>query len=179
MEIFGFTSLESAKPSNITTSPVDYVDETDGKALRGHLALPTDGWTRPLPAVVILPDWDGANTYEQERATALAELGYVAMVADIYGADLQYVESMDERMGLVVQYASNPDLFFSRIQKAIDQIKLLEDDVDIKEIAIAGYCFGGSVSLYTFCISDNPRSSHPVAAAFLVGGCALFLFRRD
>lgn len=146
LEVFGLSSFESAKPSNTTTNPVDYVDETDGTALRGHLALPTSGWTRPLPAIVILPDWDGANTYEQERATALAELGYVAMVADIYGADLQYVESMDDRIALVGKYASNPDLYFSRIQKAIDQIKLLEDDVDVKEIAIAGYCFGGSVS---------------------------------
>ncbi len=145
-ETFGLDVFESAKPASVTTTPVDYVDESDGTALRGHLAMPTAGWSRPLPAIVILPDWDGANTYEQERATALAEMGYVAMVADIYGADLQFVESFEDRAALVGQYASNPDLYFSRIQKAIDQVKLLTDDVNVDEIAIAGYCFGGSVS---------------------------------
>jgi hypothetical protein len=41
-------------------------------------------------------------------------------------------------------------LFFSRIQDAIDQVKLLTDDVNSEEIAIIGYCFGGSaVVLYS------------------------------
>jgi dienelactone hydrolase len=34
----------------------------------------------------MVPDWDGVNAYKQERATALAELGYVAFAADIFGA---------------------------------------------------------------------------------------------
>ena len=139
-------SFSSAKPASINSIEVDYVDETDGKELRGHLSLPSDEWVRPLPAVLILPDWDGANEYEQQRATALAALGYVAMVADIFGADKQFVESMDERITLVGEYASNPELFVSRISAAFDQLKGLTDDVDANEMGLAGYCFGGSVS---------------------------------
>lgn len=146
-ESFGITSFSSAQPTAITTVEVEYIDETDGKSLKGHLAMPSAGWKRPLPAVVIFPDWDGANTYEQERATALAELGYVAMVADIFGADKQFVEEVSERVELITQYLSDPDLYVSRMQAAVDQIKMLADDVNMDEIAVIGYCFGGTVSL--------------------------------
>lgn len=146
LESFGIESFSSAQPSGTTTTPVDYVDPADGAALRGHLAMPADKWQRPLPAVVILPDWTGADEYEQERATALAELGYVAMVADIYGADKQSIESIDERIELVTGFFTNPELYVSRIQSAIDQVKMLDADVALSEIAIIGYCFGGSVS---------------------------------
>ena len=145
-ESFGITSFASAQPAAITTVEVEYVDETDGMALKGHLAMPGAGWKRPLPAVVIFPDWDGANTYEQERATALAELGYVAMVADIFGADKQFVEDIQERIQLITQYLTNPDLYVSRMQAAVDQVKMLATDVDMDEIAVIGYCFGGTVS---------------------------------
>ena len=37
----------------------------------------------PLPAVIILLDWDDENTYEKLRATLLAMHGYVAFAADI------------------------------------------------------------------------------------------------
>ncbi|CAJ1970111.1 unnamed protein product [Cylindrotheca closterium] len=78
----------SAQPDMITTTPVEYMDNMTN--LTGHLAMPSAEWMRPLPAVIILPDWDGVNTYEQERATALAELGYVAMAADMFGSDKQF-----------------------------------------------------------------------------------------
>jgi len=162
-EVFGLTVLQSAEPNNVTTLSVDYMDDSDGAALLGHVAIPDEGWIRPLPAVVILPNWDGANTYEQERASALAEMGYVAMVADIYGEDLQFVEKIDDRIALTSAFASNPELYFSRIQKAIDQVKLLTDDVNVDEIAIVGYCFGGSGAvLYSFLGGDDVK----VAVAF-------------
>jgi dienelactone hydrolase len=37
-----------------------------------------------LPAVVIIPDWDGEWS-TRRSATMLAELGYVAFAADIVG----------------------------------------------------------------------------------------------
>jgi dienelactone hydrolase len=132
---------ESAQPDQINVTTVDYVDEFDGKELQSFLAMPSAEWKRPLPAVVIFPDWDGVNAYEQERATALADMGYVALAADIYGKDLHEVAEIPDRIEQVTLYRTNPDLYFSRMQAAIDQIKALED-VDPDEIAIIGYCFG-------------------------------------
>ena len=98
------------------------------------LAIPNDSWARPLPAIVILPDWDGVNMYEQERATALADLGYFAMAADIYGSDNQNVESTQDRIALVTKYRTDPDLYVARIQDAIAQVKQV-DGVDPEEDA--------------------------------------------
>lgn len=147
-EAFGITAYEKTQPDAASVTPVNYTG-VDGAALRGYLAMPADGWQRPLPAVIIVPDWDGVNTYEQERATALAELGYVAFAADIFGADLQEDLDIPLRIELVTNYSTNPDLYVSRIQSAIDQVKMLDSDVAIDEIAIIGYCFGGSVRVYS------------------------------
>jgi dienelactone hydrolase len=150
LEAFGITEFFSNEPVEANVTAVDYISSSDGTSLRGHLAMPSGEWQRPLPAVVIFPDWDGVNEYEMKRATMLAEQGYVAFAADVYGADMQYVESIDDRIAALTKYRTDPELFYSRIQDAIDQVKLLTDDVDSEEIAIIGYCFGGSaVVLYS------------------------------
>lgn len=145
-EAFGITQFQSAQPDGIeSVMAVDYND-TDGTQLKGWLAMPDSmTWQRPLPAVVILPDWDGVNDYEKERAAALAQLGYVAFAADIYGADKQFVPVVADRIEEVTFYSMNPDVYFSRIQSAIDQVKMLGSDVLPDEIALIGYCFGGTV----------------------------------
>ncbi|KAL3907084.1 MAG: hypothetical protein SGILL_009013 [Bacillariaceae sp.] len=144
LEAFGITEFISAKPEEeIMLIAVNYTG-VDGTPLTGHLALPGPFWERPLPAVVVYPDWDGANSYEKERASMLAQEGYVAFAADIYGSDKQTVEEIPQRIEEVTKYRSDPDLYVSRMQDAIDQVKALSDDVDPDEIAIIGYCFGGS-----------------------------------
>lgn len=145
-EAFGEISFESQPPAGINVAAVEY---SDGEAsLRGYLAMPSKEWMRPLPAVVIIPDWNGVNEYEQERATLLAEQGYVAMAADIFGADLQQNLTMNQRIELSSMYRDdNPESFVRRMQLAIDQVKMVSD-VDDNEIALIGYCFGGSGVVY-------------------------------
>jgi dienelactone hydrolase len=146
LEAFGIAPHEGTLPSMASVVPVDYTGSMDNAALRGYLAMPDDSWAGPLSAVVVLPDWDGVNAYEQERVTALAELGYVAMAADIFGADKQENIEIPERIELVTKFSTNPDLYVARINDAIDQLKMVEG-VDPNEIGLVGYCFGGSVSL--------------------------------
>lgn len=72
------------------------------------------------------------------------------MAADIFGADKQYVESFEERGALVGYFLGNETghaRYMSRINSAIEQIKMLDADVNSEEIIIIGYCFGGAVSL--------------------------------
>jgi dienelactone hydrolase len=88
-------------------------------------------------------DWDGNNVYEQERATLLAELGFVGFAADIYGADLQSNLTIDERRELTGLYRGKRTLFVQRIERALEQIKTF-DFVDVNNIAVIGYCFGGT-----------------------------------
>ena len=86
-------------------------------------------------------DWDGVNFYEQARATMLSvELGWIGFAADIYGASLQNVTDMDQRIELATMYRSNTTLFINRIQAAIDTVKEM-DNVDPTKIALIGYVF--------------------------------------
>lgn len=67
----------------------------------------------------------------------------VGFAADIYGSDLQFVESREERGQLATFYRSNPDIFGARIQSAIDLVKSMPE-VDSDNVALFGYCFGGT-----------------------------------
>lgn len=69
--------------------------------------------------------------------------GFVAFAADIYGADLQIVENITERIELATFYRSNSDVFGSRIRAAVEYVKSL-DQVDSDKVALFGYCFGGT-----------------------------------
>ena len=146
-EQFGVIDFVSSKPESFDVSPVDYSDDVDGTALRGYLALPDEKWERPLPAVVIMPDWTGVDDYEKRRAELLKEAGYVAFAADIYGLDNQRELTIDERIALVTSFFSDPELFVRRMQLAVDQVKA-HMDVNVDEIAMIGYCFGGSAVVY-------------------------------
>lgn len=167
LEAFGIIEFESAQPTmEFSLTPVTYSGD-DGQELLGHLAMPGPEWQRPLPAVVVFPDWDGVNEYEQERAYALAQQGYVAFAADIYGSDKQFVEDFQERIDEVTKYQSDPDLYVSRMQNAIDQVKELTEDVDKDEVAIIGYCFGGSgVILYSLSNTTDAKVSVPFHGSF-------------
>lgn len=83
------------------------------------------------------------NEYEKLRATKLANLGYVAFAADIYGADLQDIPDINTRINLTSNYRGNTELFVQRIERAIEQV-FSYDFVDTDGIAVIGYCFGGT-----------------------------------
>jgi dienelactone hydrolase len=82
LETFAEIEHTSNIPKDFKVQAVPYED-VDGTKLQGYLAMPSAEWKRPLPAVVIIPDWDGVNAYEKKRATMLAEMGYVVFAADI------------------------------------------------------------------------------------------------
>lgn len=123
---------------------------------------------KKLPAVVVLPDWDGVNGptgYESERAVLMAqEGGYVALVADIYGAEHTNVESMQERIQLATKYRSDPDLFVGRIKAAVERL-VEHPAVDESNIFVAGYCLGGTGAIdYAFAsgIFENVKAVVPI-----------------
>jgi dienelactone hydrolase len=161
-EVFLEIDFESFEPEEFNVTAVDYED-VDGTQLRGYLALPDeDKWIRPLPAVVVFPDWDGVNAYEKKRATMLADRGYVAFAADIYGSDLQEGLTMEQMIAGSTKYSSDVDLYVQRMQAGINQV-MKADGVNTTEVAIIGYYFGGSgVVQYGFSGSGSAK----VAVAF-------------
>lgn len=151
----GSNGTGAAADESVTVSvqTVDY--DQDGFALEGYLAhhLGTEDASMS-PGLLILPDWDGVNGptgYEAERAALAAkEAGMVAMVADIYGKNYTNVEDFPMRIQLSTQYRSDPALFVSRIQTALDVLRA-DPMVDSDHIYVAGYCLGGTGALdYAF-----------------------------
>lgn len=141
-EAFGKVPYDGMEPAETMVTPIDYTD-VDGAELRGYLSLPGDEFLTPAPGVIILPNWDGVNEYEKLRATMLAESGYVAFAADIFGKDLQEDLSFDQRGNLTTAYRSNSTLFVQRIQRAIEVVKEIPE-VDASMLGVIGYCFGGT-----------------------------------
>lgn len=111
---------------------------------QGYLAYNTSHCTdsSPCPAVVIIQDWTGMDEYEKERARMLAELGYVAFAADIYGFGTP-VENMADWGAAAGAHRGNPDLYMAKINAALEQLENY-DYVNSSQIAVVGYCFGGS-----------------------------------
>ena len=94
------------------------------------------------PGVLIVHQWMGLTDYEKKRAEMLAQLGYVAFCADIYGKGV-HPKDTSEAGPLAGKYKGNRALLRARVNAGLDTLKKSEL-VDPKRIAAIGYCFGGT-----------------------------------
>lgn len=121
--------------------PISY---TDGEQkLEGILATPQKG-LKNKAGVLVLPAWMGIEENAKESATELAKLGYLAFVADIYGADKKPKDTKEagQQAGY---YKKNYTEYQKRIQLALDQ--LIKAGANPDKIVVIGYCFGGTGAL--------------------------------
>jgi dienelactone hydrolase len=79
------------------------------------------------------------------RARMLAELGYVALAADMFG-DRRQAGNLQEVAKLVGDLRSQPEALRARGRAALATLAALPQ-VDINRMAAIGFCFGGSVVL--------------------------------
>jgi len=98
------------------------------------------------PGVIVAPEWWGVTDYTKKRGEMLARLGYMALVADLYG-DGKITESADEAGKLAgpLKGGDRAELR-ARMAAALEALKknpLVEAD----KIAAIGYCFGGTAAL--------------------------------
>jgi dienelactone hydrolase len=125
----------------IKTELVDY--EVDGAKLQALIAY-DDAIKGKRPGVVIFHDWLGRGPYAEKRAKQLAELGYVAFAADLYGIGV-YAKDHDEAAKLTGVYGDR-SMMRKRSLAALELIKK-NPMVDDSRVAVMGYCFGGTASL--------------------------------
>ncbi len=132
-----------AEPApRITGKAVDY--QAAGQAMKGYLAY-DESLQGKRPGVLVVPEWWGMNDYVRNRARMLAELGYTALVVDMYGEGKQ-ADNPEEARKLSSGVMKNPDLAWSRFMAGMDFLKR-QPGVDPARIAAIGYCFGGGVVL--------------------------------
>ena len=97
------------------------------------------------PLVLIAHTWAGRDSFVEERAKELAELGYIAMAVDMYG-DGKIGSSTEENQSLMTPLVENRDQLKGVINAALSNGKSLKG-VDVNNVAAIGYCFGGLVVL--------------------------------
>ncbi len=129
----------TAGAGEIATKTVEY-KQADA-VLEGYLAVPKDV-NGKAPAILIIHDWMGVGAYAKERADQLAKLGYVAMVADIYGKDVHPADPKEASKQAGV-YKGDRALYRQRLLAGLEQLKQ-HPNVDGSRVVAIGYCFGGT-----------------------------------
>jgi dienelactone hydrolase len=109
------------------------------------------------PAVILIPTVMGVSDLEIGFGRQLVELGYNALVADIFGKKFHGAER-DVCFGEMNRLRSDRAALRRRLQHVLDLASGLEE-VSANQIVVAGYCFGGQ------CALDLARSGANFAAA--------------
>lgn len=106
------------------------------------------------PAVAVSHTWAGRGTFEQGKAIALAEQGYVGFALDMYGKGILGT-SPEENASLMAPLMADRSLLQARIAAAVAVLRR-QPEVDAKRVAAMGFCFGG------LCVLDLARSGSDV-----------------
>ncbi len=123
----------------IKTEVVEYKD--GDTTLEGFVAY-DDAITTPQPGVLVIHDWTGLQDYTKRRTTMLAELGYIAFAADIYGKGVRPTDPQQCAIQAGT-YKKDLPLLRRRVTLGYDQL-LKRPRVDAQRTAAIGYCFGGT-----------------------------------
>jgi dienelactone hydrolase len=116
---------------------VSYLDEQ--QALEGYLAAPDSA--RDLPGVLIVPNWLNVDESICRRADRLAELGYAAFVADLFGAGVR-PSPPQAPMTLVGPFLDDRLRFRRRLSAGLRAFQQ-RPECDADRLAAIGYCIGG------------------------------------
>jgi len=133
----------ASRAAEVKTQVLEY--RAGDAALEGWLARDASS-SKPRPGVIVVPDWMGVGPNPKRRAEQLAGMGYVALVADVYGKGVRPKDGK-EAGALAGKYRSGDRAELrARMAAALDAIRKTPG-VDPDRIAVIGYCFGGSAAL--------------------------------
>jgi len=109
------------------------------------------------PTVLLIPTVMGVTDLEIGFGRQLVELGYNALVADLFGKHLRGADR-DTMFGEMKRLREDRAALRRRMQSVLAVAQDLEE-VNADQIVVAGYCFGGQ------CALDLARSGADIAAA--------------
>ena len=134
----------------IKTQTIAYQDgETK---LQGFLAY-DDSTSKARPGVLVIPEWWGVTDYTRHRAQMLAELGYVAFVADMYGEGKSTNDAKEA--GNWATAVSHDKAVLRRRAQAGLNVLASQAMADKTHLAAIGYCFGGTAVLELARVGDD------------------------
>ena len=104
-----------------------------------------DGSNEKLPSILVTHDWMGITDRTKAVVDRLANLGYLAFAADIYGKGVR-PKTPEEAGKLSGSYKGNRKLLREHMKAALKAM-LKEKHADSRRVAVTGYCFGGTSAL--------------------------------
>lgn len=134
----------------------------DGATLLGQLATPIalpGGTGEALPLVLVLPSALGLGKHALAAAQRMADHGYLALGADMYGGGLYSGYDADAAAtgAHFEALLKSPQLLRDRVVAWLHHARTLPG-VDPARIAAIGYCFGGH------CVLELARTGADLAA---------------
>ena len=129
--------------------------EFEGEQLESVFVGRRDGEARPT--VILIPTVMGVSDLEIRFGRQLVELGYNALVADLFGKEF-HGAPRDTMFGEMTRLRGDRAALRRRLQHVLELARKTEG-VSANQIVVAGYCFGGQ------CALDLARSGADIAAA--------------
>ena len=128
--------------AQLHTEAVEYKD--GDTVLEGYLAYEES--TKDIrPGVLVVHEWMGIGSYVKKRVEQLAQLGYTAFAADIYGKGIR-PKNNEEAAQQAGIYKNNRPLMRRRALAGLEVLKN-QPLIDKTRLAAIGYCFGGTTIL--------------------------------
>jgi dienelactone hydrolase len=118
--------------------PLAYAD--GDTPLSGLLARPSG---KPKAAIVVYPTIMNTTQSVEDKARALADAGYIALIADFYG---KAPASMEDSRVLATEIRHDVNVYRTRLRAAIKALVSLDEANDLPLAAI-GFCMGGGAVL--------------------------------
>jgi dienelactone hydrolase len=141
--ILGCAAIGAGQESQVQIEVVEY--RHGDTVLQGYFAWKPGAEKRP--GVIIFHEWKGHGEYVQRRARQVAELGYLAFAADMYGKGV-FAKDHEEAARLMGPFVPKESRTLMRDRaKAGLEVLRKHKLCDATKIAAMGYCFGGTTSL--------------------------------
>ncbi len=109
-------------------------------ALMGHVARPSG---TPRAAVLVFPTIMNPTESVRAKALALAEAGYLALIADFYGEE---PTSFDHARELAAGIRSTPEAYRRRLRASLRALATMPEAQGL-DFAAIGFCMGGQAAL--------------------------------
>lgn len=128
--------LTSTAAAAVQTESVSYTVGENRHV--GYLAY-DDAADGARPGVLVIPEWWGLNDYAKRRVRQLADMGYVAFAADMYGGGRT---TTDADQAEAWSSAAEPHL--RKLAQAGLDVLAGRRRVNPEHLAAIGFCFGGT-----------------------------------
>ena len=125
------------------------VEWTVGKERFSGYLVYDDAVEKPLPGLVMFPNWMGVTDLSVDKARQIAGDDYVVLVADVYGKGVRPADAAAAGAAVGKAYDDGGLRLRDRANAAVAALKAQagKAPLDATRIGAFGFCFGGSVAL--------------------------------